>query len=130
MHQGHSQTLKGGGGGGGGGGGSRVCVCERPNAKTVGGGGGGPADCIWPIKKLSGPIQTVGAPRVQSNGTYYFMGDLQGGGGGGGGGSFDPPPPPPWLRPCAYSQKTLFLLHDWSNTLYCYNLYCISNNGL
>ena len=79
MHQGHSQTLKGGGGGGGVG---FVCVSDQMQKPW----GGGPADCIWPIKKLSGPIQTVGAPRVQSNGTYYFMGDLQGGGGGGGGG--------------------------------------------
>ena len=22
------------------------------------------------------------------------------------------------------TQNTLFLLHDWSNTLYCYNLFC------
>ena len=26
------------------------------------------------------------------------------------------------------TQNTFFLLHDWSNTVYCYNLFCISNN--
>ena len=77
MHQGHSQTLKEGEEG------SRVCVCERSNAKP-GGGGGVTADRIWPIEKLDrfkqwGPVRSI---------NWYLllfcmvMRDFQFGGGG------------------------------------------------